>query len=270
MKISLRYFTGTGNSKRIAEECAKRFETRSHVVDLSSVTKIVSIPPDAEWVGLVVPVYAFGIPRLCRRYLQSLPTQLQSRKAFVIVTAGARDESGFSTRECRELLRNKNIQVVYSTVIQMPINWVTFVPLQTPEEAAALIEEGVRQAAQVDDEILDGQTRSHVCQKPDRYSLVRFYFEYFAFKYLGIRQLWKMFVAAPTCSGCGKCARICPAGGVSLSDGRPKWNSRCEQCMRCVNACPHRAIYQKYGRKDQGGQRYLEPTFQPVLEDSSV
>lgn len=267
MKIALRYFSGTGNSKRIADECKKEFEKHANAVEFSSVTKNVQLPDDAQWIGLVFPVYAFGIPRVCKRYLKSLGTSREIKKAFVIVTAGEKDESGFSIRECQDLLRRKNIEMMYSAVIQMPINWVTFMPLQPPEEVGALIEDGVREAARVANEIMAGRTLVHRCKRPDSYGLVRFYFEYLSFKLFGIRFLWRLFSVTSKCNGCGKCAKICPTRSIAMTEGKPKWYSTCEQCMRCVNACPNGAIFQKYGVKDQGKRRYLEPTFQPVLEE---
>lgn len=269
MNISLRYFSGTGNSRRIADECRKEFENHSNVVDISSVTKNVQIPDDAEWVGLVFPVYAFGIPRICKQYLKGLGKSRETKKAFVIVTPGAKDESGFSIRECQDLLRRKNIELVYGTVIQMPINWTTFVALQPSEEAAALIEDGVREAARVADEVLAGQRLMHRCKKPDHYSLVRFHFESLAFKFFGIRFLWRLFSVTSKCNGCGKCAKTCPTRSIAMTGGNPKWTRSCEQCMRCVNTCPNGAIFQKYGVKDQGKQRYMEPNFQPMLEEKA-
>jgi len=48
-----------------------------------------------------------------------------------------------------------------------------------------------------------------------------------------------------------------------MKEGKPKWKSTCEQCMRCVNACKKEAIFQTFGEHTEGKARYLEPHFSP-------
>ena len=44
------------------------------------------------------------------------------------------------------------------------------------------------------------------------------------------------------CVGCGTCVAQCPAGALSLVDGRVVWDSdACVQCDTCIHVCPHKA-----------------------------
>lgn len=44
------------------------------------------------------------------------------------------------------------------------------------------------------------------------------------------------------CVGCGACVAQCPAGALSLVDGRVVWDSdACVQCDTCIHVCPHKA-----------------------------
>ncbi|MBR3504593.1 MAG: YjjW family glycine radical enzyme activase [Clostridia bacterium] len=44
------------------------------------------------------------------------------------------------------------------------------------------------------------------------------------------------------CVGCGDCVAGCPAGALSLGEGRALWDSKaCVQCDACIRTCPHGA-----------------------------
>ena len=45
------------------------------------------------------------------------------------------------------------------------------------------------------------------------------------------------------CNGCGRCLPACPAGAISLAEGRAAvdW-SRCDGCGKCVSACWQEAL----------------------------
>jgi len=58
----------------------------------------------------------------------------------------------------------------------------------------------------------------------------------------GRRVLGKTFIADGQCTGCGLCAKICPASNIRLEGERPRWGSHCEDCCRCFNLCPENAI----------------------------
>ncbi len=124
MKIELKYFTGTGNSLKVLSICRNVFAEHSHTVNMSMINVSEKLD-SADLTGFCFPVYAFGIPRLCRKYLDSLQSFKKKQKVFVLITAGDADESGFSISEAIRILKKKNCSVIYTGVIQMPINWTT-------------------------------------------------------------------------------------------------------------------------------------------------
>jgi len=267
MVIDLKYFTGTGNSLRILNSCREVFIEEGHSVSISSITDEKPIDTNIDMVGFCFPVYAFGIPRICRYYLKGIRSFSRLQKTFVLITAGSSEETGFAIKDCLQILKKKNCSIVYSEVVQMPINWTTSpIPPYPPskEEAIEIIEKGIIQAKKAAHDILNGVNKQHVFNVPKRYGVFGLYKEYYVFKYLGIQNMWRAFKIYDSCNSCKLCASVCPTGSITLIDNKPSWKSSCEQCMRCVNFCPQQAIYQKWGGDTIGKNRYLEPNFKPL------
>ena len=148
MKIELRYFTGTGNSLKIIKTCETLFGKSGNRTNILEISENEKLFPKADLVGFCFPVYAFGIPRICKKYLQGIEKFKKKQKAFVLITAGDKDESGFAIKECERILSSRNCEIVYSEVIQMPINWTTSPEPPFPpdkEEALRIISRGVNQ-----------------------------------------------------------------------------------------------------------------------------
>ena len=60
--------------------------------------------------------------------------------------------------------------------------------------------------------------------------------------------------ADQTCTGCGKCVKVCPLNNVTMKNKKPVWEKHCTHCMACICYCPAEAI--EYGRKSVGKPRY--------------
>ena len=80
--IELKYFTGTGNSLQILKTCKDEFEKNDFIVDFSSVTDTKDFNYDCGLAGFCFPVYAFGLPRICRKLLNNPAVQKSPKKAF--------------------------------------------------------------------------------------------------------------------------------------------------------------------------------------------
>jgi hypothetical protein len=67
MNVELKYFSGTGNSYKILETCNEIFIQNGCKASLFSITDKSNINEEADLIGFCFPVYAFGIPRICRK-----------------------------------------------------------------------------------------------------------------------------------------------------------------------------------------------------------
>ena len=65
------------------------------------------------------------------------------------------------------------------------------------------------------------------------------------------------FFVDDNCTSCGICEKVCPVNNISLVEGKPQWQHRCQQCLACIQFCPEEAI--QYGAKTAKRQRYHQP-----------
>ncbi len=264
MKTTLKYFSGTGNSYRILNECKNIFIQKDNEVEFSSITNNHDINEEADLIGFCFPVYAFDIPRISRNYLKSLPKFKKRKKAFVLITAGDPMEAGFTFHQCKKILSNKNLDVIYTDVIHMPANWTVAMNPPSKEEAQKIIDAGVQKAGTITVNILNNKVYHHEFNYPPRYTKLGFYKDYYLFKWGGIQYLWRSFRSDETCNSCGICEKICPTNSIQMINNKPQWSKSCEQCMRCVNYCPKQAIYQEHEGSIKGKNIYHEPNFKPL------
>jgi len=263
-KVSLKYFTGTGNSLRVLEACKNVFEKNNISVEISSITDKNQISINSELIGFCFPVYAFGLPRICKQFLNNIPYQTKRKKAFLLVTCGDPDEVGFALKDGVKILKKKNYNVIYSEAVHMPANWITFINPPAKKEAKLIINNGLIKAEQIAHNIIEKIKYYHTFNIPEKYSKFNLYKEYYAFHKIGIYNMWRMFRTNEDCNSCGLCAKACSTQSIVMVDDKPKWKSSCEQCMRCVNYCKQQAIYQTYGGNTEGKNRYIEPDFKPL------
>lgn len=264
MNVDLKYFSGTGNSFKIIDTCKETFIQNGCNTTISSVLIKSKIKKEADLIGFCFPVYAFGIPRICRKYLQALPVFENQNKTFILVTAGEQEESGFSIQESTKILRKKGLEIIYSAVVQMPSNWTVSMNPPSKEDAQIIINSGINCAKRIAKDIIKGVASHHRFNYPSRLSKFGFYRDYYLFKWFGVSNLWRNFRTDETCDSCKLCSKICPTNSIQIIKNKPEWLKTCEQCMRCVNYCPKQAIFQKDEGSIKGKNIYYEPSFKPL------
>jgi Pyruvate/2-oxoacid:ferredoxin oxidoreductase delta subunit len=145
---------------------------------------------------------------------------------------------GASGGEAARILKKKGYKVKIVDTIGLPEN-LTVIANPLPQEARdVLFARADKKLLAISSDIASGQSVK-AYKVGDWFATA---FGELFFTNLGRWQIGKHYVVDPSCSGCGLCARCCPAGAIRMRGGRPVWSLSCDGCLLCFNLCPSKAI----------------------------
>jgi len=122
------YFSGTGNSRYVARKVSSALDSGMELI----LENIVPTLQD-DVLGLVFPVYAWGIPDIVRRFIKKLRVGKPDIYVFAIMTCG--DETGDAPRMLKKDLSASGIRLdsLYSVI--MPNTYVLLPGFDTDEQS---------------------------------------------------------------------------------------------------------------------------------------
>jgi len=255
MNISIFYYTGTGNSLWVARQTAETLGDAS----VHAMTEWLRTRPpiDAESIGLVFPVYIWGVPAPVMRFIAALP-DLNGRYIFAFATNGGQVSNTLVQLE--KLMAGRSLKLSAGFDITMPSNYI---PWGGP--GPKQVQEQRFQAARAKIAAKGPELRPRremPLEKGPLWQRIVFSAVYKAcFGY--VPRMDAKFWADDKCTNCGICARVCPARNITIESGKPLWHHACEQCFACLQWCPTEAI--QYGKRTMRFERYHHP--EVVLKD---
>ncbi len=241
-KIMVLYFTGTGNSRYVAEKIANK--AKSELLNLSDwIKKNETFDMQAENVILVTPTYAWRIPRIVRDWIRKADFSAV-KKVWFVMTCGS--EIGYASAYNQNICSEKLCEYMGTAEIIMPENYVAMFSVPNNDESKEIIVkadpviEQVAQAITAREKLPGGKDSLHYRTLSGGANPL---FYLFCVKS-------KLFKINDKCIGCGKCAKKCPLNNISIIDRKPVWGKNCTHCMACICYCPTEAI--EYGEKSKG------------------
>ena len=241
------YFTGTGNSRHIAERIAHALNDT--LISLNDRIKSGDITPLAVngRLVLVMPTYAWRIPRIVRDHL--LRTELRgARETWFVMDCGS--EIGDAAKYNRKLCQVKKLAYMGTTQIVMPENYIAMFGVPQADEARAIVAKAEPDIHRAIAYIAAAQAfpppRNGPCDRLMSTAVNPVFYPLFVKA--------SPFTVSNACIGCGQCVRRCPLNNITLKNGKPVWGKDCTHCMACICYCPTEAI--EYGKKTLGKPRY--------------
>lgn len=248
------YFSGTGNSRHVARRLAHHFGERALAIDdcLKREQTDFALSP-GERLGLVFPVYFWGLPVPVRLFVERL-TLWGEAPALVydVVTYGT--TIGASHGQLRQALRRRGWHLDRSFAVRMPDVWTPLFNLSNHDRCLRRCQRAERTIGDIIERIDQGRPAPHNFTVVPRWLAAPYYHTYERNRLT--RHFW---LIKDRCTGCGLCARRCPAGAIVPDDqGHPVWQSpSCYACLRCLHHCPTFAI--QYGKHTAGHGQYVYP-----------
>ena len=248
MKTALYWFSGTGNSLRVARAIQEGLGD-AQLVPIAGAADRPEEP--AERVGLVFPVYAWGPPAIVERFIEHLPADADTY-VFAVMTDAS--NPGSAPQLTRRLLRERGLELAAAYGVRMPENYPPLGGPPKPEKQQRILARAEERIAEVVAD-LRGSPRGRIEKRFLLWrALGRLIHPMFR---RSMPRADRKFSVDETCNQCGLCAKVCPVGNIELVDGLPRWLGRCEQCYACYHWCPQKAIQR--GRRTPGRDRYHHP-----------
>jgi len=255
MKTAIYYFTGTGNSLKIAKDLAEIIEG-SELIPMAACWQEDTVTTSANRVGFVHPLYWYGLPRLVREFIKKIDL---AGASYVFSVATCEIPRGLCLQQMASLLTQKGKKLGAGFYVQMPNNYIFGEYQVTPQ---AERQELFRKAAEKVKRIAKAVTASlsHIDGNPLSDAFFRLRKRPSRKHSAWLQEAHSRdsrFMVQESCDGCGICAMVCPVGNIEMENDRPQWQHRCEQCLACIHHCPKCAL--QYGRETVGKERYRHP-----------
>ncbi|MDR0530593.1 MAG: EFR1 family ferrodoxin [Oscillospiraceae bacterium] len=252
------WFSGTGNSLKAAKDIAA-------VLGDTELVNMAAKPDQffcqaflsrkAERIGFVYPCYAGGIPKAVVRFVEQLNLNSDSA-GYVFQLVTCNENGGNCGVQMKRLLATKAVDLSYSKWVSTVGNYIVLYQLEKHiDESLRAADEKTRAIAADIQVKKSGEIRGPVLP------LRAFFGVFYAIGNHYMNTKPRQFTVTDDCTGCGLCAKLCPAGNIAMREGSPTFeHSACAQCMACIQWCPRQAV--NCGTKTARRTHYHHPEIQ--------
>jgi len=231
------YFSGTGNSKFIAERFSSKMAAACYSIEeeVDFKEKMAQV----KTIAVCYPIYGSCVPRIMREFVRKNRSAFEGKQLIIFSTQLL--FSGDGARVFTELLEGVSANVRYAEHFNMPNNICNFFlfPLANPNKMQRYLKKAEKKLSRSCQNIKNGVVKKRGFN--------------FVSQHLGLWTQRAHFGAlekkaqrdvriSAECNLCGKCVRICPMKNLKITDRRIVQLDQCTLCYRCVNQCPQKAI----------------------------
>lgn len=230
------YFSGTGNSKWIAEQLAEQINDKA--VDVSELQEYNR--EDAV-LGIVFPVYAWAPPEIILEFAK----KYVGTSTFTFGVCTCADEAGLAMQ-----ILNQYIPLSSMYSLKMPNNYIVGSSIESEQVIKDKLAHAKTEIARIAQEVQQHKKVHRVTK--GKFASIKS--KVIAYGFNNFARTTKPFYVTADCIGCEKCQKQCPTHTIQMVNNKPSWHEKCYQCLRCINLCPTEAI--QYGKSTINKKRY--------------
>jgi Pyruvate/2-oxoacid:ferredoxin oxidoreductase delta subunit/flavodoxin len=254
-KLTIFYFSGTGNSKQIATwilEFAGKRNVLCKINDISQtdIFDMKCLDSDALII-FISPVHGFNFPKITLDFIRHFP---EGRNKVVLMnTRGGMRIGSFVTPGLTGIafmfssvvLKLKGYKIIGHIPFDMPSSWLSVHPALTEKAVKFIHEKNYYRVGKHLDKIFNG--KKDFLALRDIIQDILIAPVSLGYYLVGRYVFAKTFYASYKCDNCGVCKKQCPVKAIEEINDHPYWTFKCESCMKCMNNCPKRAIETAHG-----------------------
>lgn len=249
------YFSGTGNSKWVAQTLAQTFSEKLVAIGdyfQKSNDKQANFSLEKnEKIGFVCPIYSWGLPPIVNQFIQKIQFEnYDNNLIYCIFTCGS--ECGSANKMFEKALKQKNLQSHHIYSIRMPNNYIVMQGFDIPsvKTQKTLITNAKKTINLLIEAISNDKPINHYSKGHFVWLKSGIIFHLFVRFSIDSRP----YYTTDACNSCGLCENKCPTKNIIMENGKPVWSNNCTQCLACIHNCPTQAI--QYGKTTLTKGRY--------------
>ncbi|MBN2879353.1 MAG: EFR1 family ferrodoxin [Clostridia bacterium] len=248
--MSIFYFSGTGNTKWIAEKLSQTLNSNMHTADCYTIEKqneeltaLINLAlKQSDYIGFAFPLHGADAPRVMKEFFAmfvSIAAKLRQTSAKLMFLNTFGYVNGMGYFRAKKMLKKCGMPIDYYINFRLPNNSESknykLLGNNMPEKikGAALskidrlvraLEKGRKNIQGIGPHLLPGIViRKLLAEK--------------------IKESYNNFIIdASLCTKCMMCVKNCPTQSIEYSKDSFAFKSACDVCWRCIAMCPTGAI----------------------------